>query len=251
MENLNVQQLYYKFEREVYNVITSNLDKDKGEKISDSKVVQGFECDFYLPQGCDKLGIPSKTIIEIKLQIVFDIVPRLHRVIDAINNNHKEEPFHLWLIVKEEDRLDLINSQDNVIFRVMTGQQFTDLSKSKIDKKEPVPTSEPSPKTKQQVPLPPQDEIISRAHNDAQTKKITLFLGAGVSVAAGLPAWKCLLCKVRDSITANPNMKVDATCLEDIENSNIILAKWYQLVCNSIDNNAQERKKERKKGRWN
>lgn len=246
MGNLNVQQLYYEFERDVYNLIRKELKKeDKEEIISNFRFDKGFEADFYLPQGCGNLGIPAKTMIEIKLQIVLDIVPRLRNVIDAINHNHKEEPFHLWLIVKDEDRLDPINNQDEEkTFRVMTWQQFSTSPESETDKKNHILTSDTFSEIKQQVPLPSPEEIILRAHDDAQTKNITLFLGAGVSMAAGLPSWECLLCKLRNSIGENPDIKVDASCLEKNENSSIILAKWYQLVCNSIDNNAQERKED-------
>ena len=82
-------------EERVYNFLLSLCTNDesieierKSLKFISNELTAGkYIPDLYLPQGCEALGLPHKTIIEIKYKLQPDTLYRLKQIFDMYHTN--------------------------------------------------------------------------------------------------------------------------------------------------------------------
>jgi hypothetical protein len=200
------------FEEEVRNLFACNL--------KDEETIQpDVNFDFYLLEGFNKLKWPEKTAVEVKLRLNYTIYPLLQK-------SNKDSYNKIVVVVKElnesqKKKFDLpsginveIISFDSLKAKLSCNSEITDNVNTKKHAKEDEG-----------------ENIKKRAANDLNSKRITLFLGAGVSASVGLPNWNTLI----EQLCIKKNIdKIDS----DIEN--IVKGRRIVLDYEKKENNLRQ-----------
>lgn len=231
------------FEQEIFVIITHLVSDDETVDTEHIIGIGGQRADIFLEKGCKKLGLPSKSLIEIKYILRYDTLSKIAFV-------YKESICHgeyqKLLIICKENLLDI----DNAINKFgLKGRleiwTFEDL-KNKIHFIDE--TRQKTDATVSNIHVPSVD-IIESARNLVSTNKVTLFLGAGVSMDANLPSWNKLL---EALLVQNTNMpfefineaNTDAIA-ESLANSSIVTGRYIINGFRDAIKNSEENLSER------
>lgn len=198
-------------ERKFLGVIIKNLqEKEEYELYS---VIKGIYVDLYLPNGCKSMSIPPDTAIEYKNTLLFDTIYRCKKTYQAIVNKNPDV-FNFYLVYgtanMPEDRIRQYESDKFKVIQVrkLIGQKTA--YKKGDDWKEF------------------QNNNINKAKGMVESGSVVLFLGAGVSISAGLPSWDALLRK----LLANEELDgkdIDYVCIDEkCFHSSIIIARYIR-----------------------
>ena len=190
------------FENEVIEFIKNSLSN--GETIEDfvfesNKLTSHFFIDIYLPKGCKTLEINERTYIEIKYKFTYEAFEQVQLLSRSIEKGEK-----LLIITKDQGinlsfqgdtkspninvvsfhKLKSIATKNGLNPELFKGPKFHDPNSDKSHENV-VGFYENSQQR--------DNRIIEEVKARFKEGNITLFLGAGVSASAKLPAWDSLL----------------------------------------------------------
>ncbi|MBE6327275.1 MAG: hypothetical protein E7077_09520 [Bacteroidales bacterium] len=160
-------------ESEVYEFFYGFLSDN--EKIELCCLESNHVFDFKLPQGISKLDYPSNTQIEVKYRLMRQSVSFILKHFDMV------QPKKLVVVVYDGYELD--HKQEMFENRNIEIISFDELKeKYKKDDVE-----------KQNNKYLSEENIKEALKRRVEEKRLSIFLGAGVSASAGVPAWQALL----------------------------------------------------------
>lgn len=175
-------------EIEVYKAFSSLIGSDETierEKFMFAGGTRGYYADIVLPHGCKRLKMPPKTIVEIKGTLLFDTI---HRYLEMYKTNKTDWGVSAFCIVYINSHVpdEFIAKYDNKDFRIISLNEILCSSDTNADTVEEFHEEWEDER----------DNLITKARDKFSIGKNTLFLGAGVSIDAGLPTWDELLKKM-------------------------------------------------------
>lgn len=180
----------------------------------------------YPQDGC--------TVLEIKLRLLFDTVKRLYNKFQEIKETEGINVCNFVLVYKEstfgKDEIDRIkNELKNQHFYVFSYEEFCLL----ISQDETTPTDSTSVYDAKEEDK--NEILLQKASADFKKGRGTLFLGAGVSVDAGIPKWDGLLKNLLQETHKVQKRSVSAY-LKEIKsicaNSSIVIGRYIRLLFN-------------------
>lgn len=231
-----------KFEADVAGIISSVLsDKETlvlGYKLNDKyHNYKGLRADMYLEQGCAKLGIPVKTLIEIRYRLGFNTISRVAEMYKPIIDGGG---YNSLIIICKEDLLDksILYVESNLHSRIEIWDYNILQNKTSGESNESL--NKPScTKT---------EDILDRAKDAFETSKTTLFLGAGLSMDANLPSWDRLLEALLVQKSNGPFDRINEANSDAISNSfayssiitgRYIMNGYYDAIRKQPGNNSE------------
>ena len=164
------------FEKEVYNLISKCLSEDE-------YIAFGGEFDFVLPYGLKKLGWPQNTAVEVKYRLIYDSISRIRSFYDNFKPNK-------LIVVAMDDDFTLRMIKTKI---PLAGRKIEIISYQELLNMEPANSIENTKIKIEENNKAIDDNIIEKAKDALKRKKISLFLGAGVSASAGVVTWNSLL----------------------------------------------------------
>lgn len=211
------------FEEYVMAIITYLLHEDEPIELEHKVGSTGLRIDIYLEKGCKRLSLPSKTLIEIKYLLRLDTLSKVaFQFKEAIDKGG----YSKFIIICKEKLFDAGILRNDYELQGRTEiWTFKDLREKAqiIDEEAPIVAISDS----KNVSAP---DLIDLAKDTAAHDKITLFLGAGVSMDANLPSWnnllEALLVKKNNSpfeYINEANSESISTCLA---NSSIVAGRY-------------------------
>lgn len=201
-------------ERKLLGVIIKNLHGEENYELYCQ--VGTMYVDLYLPDGCKKMKIPPKTAIEYKNTLLFDTIYRCKKAFQTIDDK-KERIANFYLVYDTahffpEERISKYESDHFKVIQVKKLIGSKKAYKKDDDWKE--------------VRI----ENINKAKGMVENKGVVLFLGAGVSISAGLPGWDTLL----QQLLANEKLDgngIDYICIDEkCFHSSIIIARYIREI---------------------
>lgn len=215
------------FDIQVYSLISGLLQKD--ETIFNNVAFEGidFFIEIYLPKGCAALGIPTNAIINCKEQLLFDTIDRCIQEYQALRDQHQIK--YYLLIIKSKELSDSFGFKFPAGFHV---KFFIDLflASSKNNK---IAQTSPNPTRVSELDMDIiNKQRIKKAQNAVKIGKSTFFLGAGVSIGAGLPNWGVLLKRILNILNrSHPGLKMRYSVLDnDAKRSSLIMARYIEAA---------------------
>ncbi len=174
------------FEQEIFSIVTHLVGDD--ELIATEYMVWSgrLMADIFFEKGCKKLGLPSKSLVEIKYILRHDIFSRIAFVYKGAINHEK---YNKLIIICKENFMDIdsINKFDlQERLEIWTFEDFK--NKIHLINENHLKTAATEPNFHV-----PSIDIIENARKIVSTNRVTSFLGAGVSMDAKLPSWNKLL----------------------------------------------------------
>lgn len=184
-----------------------------------------YYADIYVKEKCilsqlNNKIIPPHTIIELKERLLFDTLSRYKKLFEE---NKKEWGVNYFYIIYKESRIPLqfFQQYTDEHFQVYSIDEF--LSEQHRD----------NYYYYYYYWNEDNDKIIDQAHDAVMQSHVTLFLGAGVSLDAGLPAWdtllKDLLNKYQHKMTSPIGQADYSNVTSQCANSSIITARYIRV----------------------
>jgi len=193
-----------KFEKDADAYIRQYLTAEEIEFAQVDYRVETMVFDLYLEKGCAAFGWGEKTVVEFKYTLMPDSI---YKVAQSMlqwrkRNDQSIVPNQIVLIYKPHDPLTQAASEVYTpngiqIYSWIGFKRFvSNRIKEGLTKKAEKPSIKPSVlliKSNADIREKNQEKIVENAHHAFSNERVTLFLGAGVSVDAGLPTWDTLL----------------------------------------------------------
>lgn len=178
--------------------------------------------DFYLGKGLKALDIHGRTVIQLKNNLLFETEISQSNILNYLANNNLVDNIFVIYLHRGESVGD-ISSDNNIQY--IHGDSFVNRIKNAINAGKGDVISKLQDKT--HTWRKTREERIVKAINDYNRYNSVLFLGAGVSVSANFPDWKCLLKKLIQNEDG-----IKASDFEEIYNemacSNLMTARYIQ-----------------------
>ncbi len=234
---------YYKsaedFEKEITDLIVSCLsDKEKEayeKELAKQKVGKSLDrLDMVLPKGCAKLGFDGSTLIEMKYNVHFDTPFRVFRM---LKTNYNPDKYNFVLIYRPNPRISFWGIKPGL--RIIPSDNLFSLAYPEGKR---VQQPKRKKETKHQG-----DEERNKSCKEACKKAFahgncTLFIGAGVSMSAGLPGWDDLLYRMLEKGHGEREIKREDKVFfkRAFDSSTMVMARYLQILLGSeeelIDN---------------
>lgn len=233
-------RLIYQDESEFAVLLKSFFDKDKIKTeypLCNADGINQYRADIYLDIKALHLTINEKDteiqgpiVIELKRQLQFDTASRyfkLHKQLKAFNNYQS----FILIYDKENELSENIKRIEKEGFYIYNKKEFLD--SLKLDETKNSTTIDlNSTNIEAKDWKVERTEILTEAKKDFTQGNISLFLGAGVSMAAGLPGWNTLLERML-SETNDYQDHLDGSDLNNISNtcgfSSIVLGRFVKV----------------------
>lgn len=213
MKPLNIYLEAKLFEDEVESILT-RLCSDEEDIIRDLSVADKM-FDFYLPNGCKKMGWYPNTYIEVKTDIRPSIISHLYQMCQGLMISS------LIIICKNSKKI----SYDKYLGTLP--KQFIKIIDIEILKQEKLDRVEQGKQYKKHVK---KIDTIELAKFAFQNNRYTFFLGAGLSMDAKLPSWSKLLESLLKRDNNKPFRHINEANSDSISlsmgNSNIITGRY-------------------------
>ena len=212
---------FFFFEQEAIDIINQSLTGE--ETLEAGSVSQDYGYDYILPKGCQQLGFPPRTAIEVKKKLVPGLLSIL--ITDA-KKAYEEGEFNLFVVLYEEgyvyQQWIYEEIRDFVLF--LSKDQLKDRFSALNIEHKPIDWIE-----ERQL-------RVAKLRKEFHEVQISLFVGAGLSCSLGVPGWgkllKQLTKRVQKNVTGYPNYQA---IKNDSDKSFLITARYL--------NNAAERNK--------
>lgn len=212
--------LIISFEATVFSLIKASCTNN--EPIEVHKVIQGAGTllpDIWFPYGCANLGLSANTAIIIKAQFLFDTLDRLQRL------NDSPEVYEFIVITDDSYRFPSDNKGEH---ERQTLKKIKIWTISKLRKK-----VEHALKISD-IGVCLTGAGIENLKRAFETTRVSLFIGAGVSMDAGFVSWKDLQKNV-----LNDKRNCSMIQLSDIQNedggSDIISGRYIKSILTDFD----------------
>lgn len=203
-----VLSLLNKDERRAY-------DKESKRVYTDNENSFIFIPDIYLKSGCKNLSYNGVTCIEFVDELTYLMAHRYNRLIQELEKLNGCDIANFVVIYRRSN----IDDEDmESIFHAIKTLSIEELDKIVSMRKADNPLQENS--------------ILDKVKNAFEYGNVVLFLGAGVSMSAGLPSWERLLKDVlKNGIDASEN---DFKFIsEQCHHSSIIAARYIKILHHS------------------
>ncbi len=161
--------------------------------------------DAYLPRGCKALSVPAKTYIELKGSLRFDSVNRWFLHHKALRADGQDVTFYL-LYTRDDEGYGKKQDSEELQFYVRSVNDFLALP-PESDETAVVPYCKS------------EQECMAEARAEIASQKLAFFLGAGVSIDAGLPSWSKLLNRLYIAIGGKHSETAQGDALDTIRKS--------------------------------
>ena len=198
-----------------------------------------FSFDMMLTNGCGLLGWHTRTVVDLKYRLMPDTIYQCIETVKRWEKDSKATPITYVIISKDtikghKKKDGGIRIKKNIIF--YNDKDFFVYANNVIKNREKLL----SEKEKQELKRTKneylkqlqsnRDALIEKAKSAFKRGRVSLFLGAGVSIDAGLPNWSNLLKGVFKSEDLKPyayvsEINTDAI-LDTYGNSNIIAGRY-------------------------
>ena len=228
----------YQNESEFIEQLKHFFDKDKVKieySLYNAEGIHKYLADVYLNIETLHLKINEKDIeiqgpiaIELKRQLQFDTASRyfrLHKQLKAFNTYQS----FILIYDKENELSENLKRIKKEGFYIYNKKEFLDSLGQHNPEKDTGTVLGPNIEDKDWKIE--RTEILTEAKKDFAQGNISLFLGAGVSMAAGLPGWNTLLERML-SETNGYQDHLDSTDLDNISNacgfSSIVLGRFVK-----------------------
>lgn len=170
-----------------------------------------YRPDFLLPEGCKNLHLQAKTLIESVSFLRFDTIKRLVSHFERVDIS---KGYALWIVYLGASIQHVDSSYLDGRVHVISFEAW--LKHFPIDHSEPIKNTNWRKERK---------ERIEDARFEAMRGEVSLFLGAGVSISAGLPSWKNLLLDFIAIQNAKGSIIDYKKVSKDADNSNLIIGR--------------------------
>lgn len=233
-------------------VISEALKKLCGQKetlIQPTPTDYHHKCfsDILLPNGCKAMGWEECTIVEFKMRLIPDIYSLAKRMLDEMSGVHDITPKQCVMIVNTPPSQDLNKNLFNpeLYGRTVIVNSLYYLLENNSTFREAVESVIKSNETEKYDWEKEQQKRIEDAKWSFSTNKVTLFLGAGVSMSMNMPSWPSLLKQLLDKNHVNPDMKhIKSGDYESIEeacgHSSIITGRYATMGLKDKDKDIHE-----------
>jgi NAD-dependent SIR2 family protein deacetylase len=204
------------FEQEVYTTISKCLKENEEIKFDDN-------FDFYLPQGAHAFNWEAKTHIEVKFVLRDYTIPRIRYIFDKIKA-HK-----LIVIYKEGRQNQVVSFKKYLYVNVNKKIELLPYSEllNKISSLNNLELKDKDKSYDERYIKGKEQNNLDKAKEAIKADKVSLFLGAGVSISAGSINWTKLINKLlekrRLSIDTNNKRSVS-----DLEKGRYILDDYLR-----------------------
>lgn len=241
MEKQNIKDILGKLSYEEFCVYEALSKNPKNTKVSfkGDVEVDGFAWppDIYAPEGIPSLGITGKTVIEVKKNLSYAILNNFNDYIETHIRNYN------IVIVYFSTTLSSVPEASERDGKKVMYVPFINLrnAKKKTTKPEDRLFSERNKKTDWKEK---RKKIIESAKDAAQQLNNVLFLGAGVSMSAGMPSWNKLLEGLMSEVkqlkepTRSAFKEMSSHVLEECGDSYLIMARYLQTAIHQYDKKA-------------
>ena len=200
-------------ESEVYEFFYGFLSDN--EKIELCCLESNHVFDFKLPQGIKQLGYPSNTQIEVKYRLIQQSIVNIVKQYDAIH------PEKLIVVVYEGYNSTLKPLCEEIIKEKCRQIEFISFD----ELKEKYKKDDVEKQNNKYLSEGKKEEIVKTLlKSSIKEKRLSIFIGAGVSVSAGVPAWQKLLERL---CIKNKLPKMDSD-IDEITKARYIIEECYK-----------------------
>lgn len=223
----------YEFGQKVYSYISTNLSE--GETIDIEKAFEKggryYRADFYLAAGCHSLGIPQRSIIELKMVLRPDTLYLLYDLFKKNRSTWGVQNFYVIYSNRNQFSFSLLSDykkyeKDN--FFVFSDYEFIKKSVSSSRQHFRLSTWKER-----------RAEIIKDARQDFSQGHNTFFFGAGLGPDVKMPMWDELLgdlmekaqIKSQSAIGRDDYSDIDTSC----NHSALIIGRYIESGFSSMD----------------
>lgn len=196
--------------------------------------------DLFLEQGSHLLDWPEKTAIEVKYELMPDTIYRIAENRYIREALYDQQVNRLILFYKTSDpTMDrMISSKIPGRIELMSSQKFSGIIRQREKEGYIIPKQKDSgdqwiatiEEKQPSILLKDQSLIIEDARRAFHHEKISIFLGAGVSVDAGLPNWSKLLEGMLKRENKKPfyylNEENSDAIIDALANSSIVVGRY-------------------------
>lgn len=206
------------YEKEVYNLLQNCIDSSKKETISLTGKDGTLFFDFFLEEGLSLLNWPKNTYVEVKYRMNPSII---HRLIDGVEKTKAKKLIVIFFEeippeVVKNFQIRINESKDVSKNSTIVFISFQELQ-NEIYKKNPQAKE-------QQKDDSSSDNSYKILKSICKNKRLSLFLGAGVSAAAGMPTWESLLA---DLCIKNKIPKIDSD-IDSVVKGRFVIEEYKQ-----------------------
>ncbi len=233
---------YSDFENRIIEFILSNLSEEERKGYRDGlKIIKQYASQYYSPDiilsdGCNNLGLPPNSTIEIKHTVNFDTLQKMYSMFleSEFSNNA-----HFVFIYKD---VPTVSFHHDKSITVLTDKEL--FARQKDKSKEFVYIFNYVARKKVSKPLS-QEEKFASCKKAFRKGNCTLFIGAGVSMDAGLDGWGGMLLKMKNKILQEDQSLKDSVIknkdIKDVKkdvcyNSTIVEARYLKTLSKAKKN---------------
>ena len=229
-------------EREIRSLFENGAKNEDGVEFEKKLLLEGgavYIADIYCGKELKlpKLVVPAKTVIELKRNLRYDTLYRCRELFERLKKNPDIE--HFYVVCTERyfpgSYADKYKEGE---FRVFSIDALFDGSSLPQDTDK---TEDIEGLSEKKSPEKTKEELVNEARIVVLKQKSTLFLGAGVSIDAGLPSWDKLLKNMLEYGRRENLLEIDTDIdkvYPDIGkqcgNSSIIMARYIKTALKGL-----------------
>lgn len=205
---------FFFFEQSAIDIIEQALQDDESMVVGEIK--ENYAYDYFLPNGCKSLGLPPKTAIEVKKELV----PGIYSILFSDARKALEKGVcNEFVVVYETSPWDHISYKipDDLAnhFRFLSYEELKTWADS----------NEIKPKHKDWKT--DRERRLKKLSNEIWFGQNTLFLGAGLSASLGVPGWETLLKKLLVKLRRKrKEVPIYKSVSKDSDQSYLVLARY-------------------------